>query len=45
MAGAGSRPILKAIETHIATSGEESATGVEVMKKTFPNMLNFLKTI
>jgi hypothetical protein len=45
MAGGGAKPILKAIEQHLATQGENSANGVAVMKKTFPTMLKFLETI
>lgn len=45
MAGGGAKPILKAIEHHLATQGENSANGVSVMKETFPTMLKFLETI
>jgi hypothetical protein len=45
MAGGGAKPILKAIEHHLATKGENSANGVAVMKETFPTMLKFLETI
>jgi len=45
IAGDGATSILKAIERHFGNEGENSATGVEVMKKTFPKMLQFLSTI
>jgi predicted regulator of Ras-like GTPase activity (Roadblock/LC7/MglB family) len=45
MAGAGAKPILKAVETHLVTKGANSANGVAVMKGTFPTMVKFLESI
>jgi hypothetical protein len=45
MAGAGAKPILKAVENHLATKGANSANGVAVMKETFPTMVKFLESI